>query len=186
MELTGLGTLKIEDGYAEIEPIEDVDAVGLVDTCRRLFPKDAYIFAWQIYTAGWGRWDGNEWHLLNSNKLSTDFLRELRLFDRQAELHVVRVGNKFCGRYISDCNSGTKSMYVDTFGRLLGKSEGAKCGEHMTVLRDESRQLEQCVPIVIDKDKYCGLITRSYINEVGNEGQLSYTDYRFVDLDEAE
>lgn len=155
----------------------------LIDKCRQYFPKEALIVAWQINTAVWARWDGKDWRLADGRQISPEYVQELRIFNDTAELRLQRTDRGLQGRYIHD-GGPEKSMYVDAFARLFGKCAAMKDG--FAAMVDEGRQTKHFVPVEIDKDEYCGLITRNYIEEVGNMGQLSYTDYRFVALEKAE
>ena len=152
--------------------------------CSKYFPNTATVFAWQIHAAGWGKWDGACFQMAGRQELCSEYLQEIRVFDQQAELHLKRDGNKFTGRFLSDEGTERKIMYVDTFARLFGKSIGSQ-GE-LATLADDNRQTEHAVPMEIPAGKYVGLITRNYIDEVGDMGQLSYVDYRFVSLDQAD
>ena len=184
MDLAKQKKLTINTKHTVALKTENFISTELINRCKHYFPNDATVFAWQIHTAGWGQWTGSDIQLADKQELCIDNLQELRIFDRQSELHLIRTDNQFTGRFIADSGMDKELMYVDTFSRLFGKSTGTADG--FATLIDNSRQTAFKIPVSIAADKHCGLITRNYIEEIGNMGQLSYTDYRFVALESAE
>ena len=183
MTLAKMEQLKIKDNHKITIKNEEIVTAEILRKCSFYFPNAATVFAWQIHTAGWGKWDGKNFQMAAKKEICLDYLQEIRVFDRQAELHLTRNGDKFTGRYLSDEGNDKEIMYVDAFSRLFGDITGSQNG--FTQLRDNSRQLEHLVPIEVTGDCHIGLLTRNYIDEVGDIGQLSYVDYRFMALETA-
>lgn len=183
MTLAKKEKLTINDNHKITLREEEIEATEILRKCAAYFPNAATVFAWQIHTAGWGRWDGRNFQMAAEKDICLDYLQEIRVFDQEAELHLTRCGDKFAGRYLKDEGEDKELMYVDAFARLFGDIAGSEAG--FTKLRDDSRQLEHLVPLEVADGKHIGLLTRNYIDEVGDMGQLSYVDYRFMALEPA-
>ena len=175
--------LAIKDNHKITVREEEIDTAEVLGKCASYFPNAATVFAWQIHTASWCKWDGKNFQMATEKEIYLDYLQEIRVFDHEAELHLTRCGDKFSGRYLRDGGGEDKMMYVDAFARLFGDIVGSQDG--FTILKDDSRQLEHLIPLDVAEGKHIGLLTRNYIDEVGDMGQLSYVDYRFVALETA-
>ena len=173
--------LAIKDNHKITFRAEEIAAEEILSKCAACFPGTATVFAWQIHTAGWGRWDGKDFRMAAGKDICLDYLQEIRVFDQEAELHLTRNGDKFTGRYLKDEGEDKELMYVDAFARLFGEVAGSQDG--FARLKDENRQQEHMVPIEAAGGQHVGLLTRNYIDEVGDMGQLSYVDYRFMALE---
>ena len=182
MTLAKAERLAIKDNHKITFREEETTAAEVLSKCASYFPNAAAVFAWQIHTAGWGKWDGKNFQMAAGKDICLDYLQEIRVFDQEAELHLTRNGDKFAGRYLRDGGGEKELMYVDAFARLFGDIEGSHSG--FTRLKDSSRQLEYLVPLEM-AEGHVGLLTRNYIDEVGDMGQLSYVDYRFMALEPA-
>lgn len=183
MALAKKETLDIKDNHKITVREEEIDTAEVLGKCASYFPHAATVFVWQIHTVGWGKWDGKDFQMAADKEICLDYLQEIRVFDHEAELHLTRNGDKFTGRYLTDEGEEREIMYVDAFARLFGEIAGSEAG--FSKLIDDSRQLEHLVPLEVMEGKHIGLLTRNYIDEVGDMGQLSYVDYRFVALEPA-
>lgn len=144
-------------------------------------PEPAVLAVWSAASVCWAQWDGKEMYFAGE-KPEASLIYELRLFNREGEIHLVRKGNQFCGRCITD-GEGEPSAYVDTFSRLWGEKISESHG--FVTLRDKDRKIELTVPCE-EEGSYYGLTTRNYVGINEETGQAGYRDYRFVSIEAAD
>lgn len=143
--------------------------------------EPATLAVWSAASVRWAKWDGKEMHFAGE-KPEASLVYELRLFNRDKEIHLVRRGNRFTGRCIID-GEGEPSAYVDSFSRLWGEKISESHG--FVTSRDKDRKIELTVPCE-EKGKYYGLTTRNYVGTNEETGQAGYRDYRFVSIEAAD
>ena len=142
------------------------------------FTGAASVVLWQMDAVRWGRWQSGQLTMADGEPLEAVYLQEIRVFDEQEELHLVRQGNRFSGRLVQD-GAGEACSYVDSLARLWGERTAAADG--FVQLQDKARKLLLTVPCTEEAACY-GLVTRNYIGYAEKTGQAGYTDYRFVKI----
>lgn len=175
--------LKIREGSCLIEKVKgEATEKTIHDWIKKYFPEEAEIVIWQMQSVVWGISQEGNITLSDSSEMDCGIILEARIFNKKAELHIVRVGNLFVGRYISD-DGQQKIKYVDSLARLWGeKSE--KQGLFVK-LEDKNRKLALVVPC-LEEATFYGLVTRNYIGYAEQNGQAGYVDYRYVQITSAE
>lgn len=159
--------------------------IELMDVLQKKFTEPGTVVAWQKQSLLWDKWDGNDFVIYKDGKIKPEDILELRLFNENAELRLVRQGKGFKGRIIKDDGQGWR-LYVDTVSRIWGKNEEKADEQGFVTLTDTGRRLKMEIPAPMVKSEYYGLKTRNYVGEVGDMGQLGYLDYRFVALEATE
>ena len=141
----------------------------------------AILVAWQVQNIFWGTYNNSEFLTLES--MTPQFWLECRIFNAAEELHLKRIDDKFCGRYITE-NDGTGNFYADSFSRFWGENSGEVDG--FIKLLDRQRKLFMAIPCENKNAKWYGLLTRNYISSDAETGLSGYSDYRFMAIEPAE
>lgn len=140
------------------------------------------VILWQLHAVTWGRFEGGAITCAGGAAVEPLYWQELRIFDENAELHLVRRGDALVGRWRLD-GEGEETSYVDNFSPLWGTRETITDG--YAVLSDSERKLRMEIPVQ-QAAAYYGLVTRGYIVADAETGQAGYGDYRFVAIAPAE
>lgn len=141
----------------------------------------ANFVTWQVQNIMWGKYNNGEFLTLSS--ITPQFWLECRIFNETEELHLKRIENKFCGRYITE-TLGDGNFYADSFSRFWGENSGVTDG--FIKLLDKQRKLYMEIPCEKNNSTWYGLLTRNYISSDEKTGLSGYTDYRFVSIEPAE
>ena len=160
-------------------PVREVKTV-----LQQKFPAPGTLVLWLKHNILWGKWTGSDWHFPEEEEPDEEDVMELRLFNAEAEAHLLSKHGSFVGRLAKDDGSGWR-LYTDTVSRLWGE-KAEICADGFIRLKDEGRRLEMKIPFNMANAKYYGLKTRNYIGEIGDMGQLGYVDYRFLSLEPVE
>ena len=167
--------------FMERMQIETADS-ALTELVKKYFPGEATVVAWRMHKVIWGITGQGSIKFEAEEPVDAETILEMRVFDEHSELHIVRSGNTFVGRYIKD--EGNQAVrYVDSFARLWGEKAERK-GQYV-ILKDAARKLRLTVPCA-EEAAYYGLVTRNYIGHAEENGQAGYVDYRFVKITSAE
>jgi CRISPR-associated protein (TIGR03984 family) len=140
----------------------------------------AVFVAWQIQNIVWGKFENGK--IFSIAEITPQYWLECRIFNETEELHLKRIKNKLCGRYVED-TKGTGNFYVDSFSRFWGENFGTSDG--FIKLLDRQRKLFMEVPCAEKNSNWYGLLTRNYISSDEKTGLSGYTDYRFVAIEPA-
>jgi CRISPR-associated protein, TIGR03984 family len=137
------------------------------------------VVLWQLHAVTWGRFADGRITLAGNADVNPIYIREVRVFDENAELHLLRRGDEFTGRWRID-GTGEEMQYIDSFSPLWGTREGG-VADGYAVLADRERGLRMEVPVEAESGQY-GLLVRGYIIPDANTGQAGYGDHRFVKI----
>lgn len=176
-------SLKIQKGRAKRKEIA-ASAASLADVEALLkiyLHHESMLIFWQMHRILWGRWLNGVLTLPEGMTLHPEYTLELRAFNEEEELHLVKESDIFKGRYVTD-EDGEPIEYVDTMARLWGHKTARSNG--FVTLQDEERKLTMIVPAKESADYY-GLVTRNYIGYSEN-GQAGYEEERFVKVTSAD
>lgn len=170
----------------DIKPVTEKLALGLdvslVEAkAAEALGSNAVAVIWMIHKVQWVRFtDG---HLvLERESAKTEYWQELRIFNGQGELQLVREQEKLIGRLILDKDS-TESWqhgYVDSISPLWG--DAVKSENGMVHLEDRTRKINMVIPCGVEAKRY-GLVTRSYIHVDEKTGLSGYGDYRYLAIE---
>ena len=140
--------------------------------------QTGFFVLWQIDAISWGKWESGQLHF--SKAVPRDgLLLEVRVFNDNEELHLLKQGGSFQGRYRKD-GEGAESEYIDSASRFWGrKTESQECAEGFMRLVDSDRKLQMLLPVVDEDAEYYALETRSYVGINEKTAQAGYVDYRF-------
>ncbi len=175
--------LEIREGSCIIEKIcGDASEENFKLWIKKYFAEGAVVVLWQMQSVVWGIVKGESIEMDDTDKLDFDTVLEARVFDKNAEIHIVRSGNTFVGRYVKD-SGDRKIKYVDSMARLWGEKTSREGS--FVQLKDTGRKLTMKVPCE-EEAKFYGLVTRNYIGYAEQNGQAGYVDYRYVQITSAE
>jgi len=160
------------------------DFETLEQELQNLIHSNSIVIVWQIHNIIWGRYQNNKLELLDGTR-NANFYQEIRVFNEDEELHLIKIDDEFQGRYIQD-GIGQEVKYVDSFSRFWGEKHSIKDG--FIELRDIGRKISLKIPFKekFSDTKYLGLTTRNYIGSDKNTGLSGYIDYRFLSISSAE
>lgn len=178
----------IDDKAAKKDEICNVGE--LTHVIAKTMTSAATIAAWQTDRMIFGEWTGEKMKFVGNGKnggFNEKRIIEIRVFNENEELHLTCADDKLKGRYVKD-GEGEATSYVDTVSPLWGKSMGDADG--VIHLRDNERHIAMDIPNTSNLSSETsmaahagiryGLMTRSYVSEVGEMGQVGYADMRFV------
>ena len=161
----------------------NVDELGNIikSWLKKYMHNKGSIVIWTYAEITWGIWNGEE-ICTSGDCVNFKDILELRAFNEQEELHLVREDNVLEGRYVED-GIGSNTYYVDSFARLFGERDmQADIPQGFVRLSDPKRKLE--MDVVCDEDlvgvQYLGLETRNYVGADEKTGLSGYVDYRFI------
>lgn len=172
---------KVSDISSQIEHVRiSGDVQSLCDEAAKHIERGIVIL-WQLHAVTWGRFANEQITLAGGVEVNPLYITELRVFDENAELYLLRSGDEFTGRWRIDGTGEEVQYYIDSFSPLWGTREENVTGSY-AVLADRERGLRMEVPVEEEAEQY-GLLTRGYIVADENTGQAGYDDHRFVKID---
>ena len=136
------------------------------------------IVVWQVNKIRWGKWENGKFTFADSEPDNIRLWLECRIFNEQAELHLISDKLQLVGQMIED-GKGEPTEYVDASSRFWGECQ-AKDADWMT-LADKERKLSLKMPAATEPARFYALMTRNYIEVNAETGQAGYTDYRYAD-----
>lgn len=137
-----------------------------------------FVIFWQIDSIRWGRWESGQLHFPETAPQDRLML-EVRVFNENEELHLLKQGERFRGRYRND-SEGETAEYVDSASRFWGRrTQAQECAEGYMRLIDSDRKLQMLLPAIDTEAEYYALETRSYVGINEQTAQAGYVDYRF-------
>lgn len=169
--------------HGNVEKITINGEKSLDTILKQYLTANAAVICWQRHRISWGLWKNQVIQLADGTELDEDKILEIRVFNENEEIHLVRKGQNYCGRYVHD-EAGQGAAYVDSLSRFFGKKQGQADG--YITLRDSERFFTMTLPCDDSSSSYYGLVTRNYITADETTGQAGYTDYRFVRITSAE
>ena len=171
--------LERQEGQTSFLPVECGLSLEALEKELAGLSAPAKAVIWQQHRLIFGRWEEGKLSLADGSPLEAELILELRVFNEQEELHLVRSGEKLTGRLAQD-GAGEQQSYVDSISPLWGKTSGEAPAGYAR-LKDEDRQLELVVPVSEQGSRY-GLVTRNYIMASPLTYQAGYGDYRYVSI----
>lgn len=164
-----------EDRWLE-KIMETEDPVTLMDlvteVLRQRFPSGAFAYAVLDYAVAFGKYEEGELYIgIGAEKrpasLNWEFLQELRIFDEEKELKLVKVNGSWTGRFRNDAEEVLKQDCVlDQKQKLWGHIVKESGIPGWSILRSERGTVIQ-IPVEFDKNigesQEAGLLVRRYI-----------------------
>lgn len=101
-----------------------INGENSLDTILKTYlTADAIVVCWQRHRIIWGLWKNQALQLADDTELDEDKILEIRVFNENEEIHLVRKEQSYCGRYVHD-GAGQGYAYVDSLSRFFGKKTG--------------------------------------------------------------
>lgn len=161
-------------------------AAALIEELQKHRLAQGLAVVWQMQNVCWGRWEDGRLSFPDGNEASPDYWQELRVFNSDAELHLLRRGGELIGRFRSDTGE-MPIEYVDAMSLLWGeRDKEQKAPEGYVRLIDQSRDISMTVPYEGPLATGYGLVTRNYVEAAPETKQAGYVDYRFVRIVDAD
>lgn len=185
MNINPKSALNLQKGLSKTIALEPISLTkeAIKDTVTKYIGSSAVIVVWQINQIAWGKLSDGDIIFFEMNEWNIEFCQEMRVFNDNKEIQLVKNGNKLSGRLRID-GSGDETVYVDSIAPMWGRAVNFING--FTSLADEARKLHLNVPESIASGKRCGLVTRNYVVSDRATGLSGYGDYRFLALQELE
>lgn len=185
--------LEISKVRSTVETITiPLDEAALRERLQQLGVGEAVAILWQVERIRCGKWADGAFSFPDDGALRMEHVLELRIFNKDSELHLRRRNDHLAGRFRRD-EAGDEEEYVDSISRLWG--ERVDADENWITLRDADRKLELRLPVTEELEKvlkseqreksderklnFTGLVTRSYIGTHEKTGQAGYIDHRY-------
>ena len=175
-----MDALQYKDSSRKVTALEcDRNMASLEQILNEYLQLDAVVILWRMQDIVWGRWQDKKLVLADPDQsIDISLLLEIRVFNQQEEIHLVRYGEKLSGRYSMD-GTGDPVCYVDSAARFWGSNESKKVQEGYAEVVDSNRKLHMRIPCDTAAEYYA-LVTRNYIAVESATGQAGYNDYRFL------
>lgn len=185
MSINPKSALTLQKGLSEAIALEPISLTeeSIRETVAKYIGSSAVIVVWQVNQIAWGKLSDGDIIFPEINDWNVAFCQEMRVFNDNKEIHLVKNGNNLSGRLRID-GSGDETVYVDSIAPMWGRAVNTVNG--FTSLADEARKLHLNVPESIASSKRCGLVTRNYVVSDKATGLSGYGDYRFLALQELE
>jgi len=186
MENKELNVRSKKSHVQNLEIFELSDLESLKSVIKANFAQKGICVVYLDYAVLIGKYDGEDFHFYQNEKLEPHFIQKMRLFDKDQELYVWRKNkNRFQGRLRID-GTGEKTDVVDAEQVLWGT--GSKSlGDYTKLYEDRGTKI--ILPfknVVIDakknpKDRIF-ILTRNYVSYDTNSSyeQAGYVDCRFI------
>ena len=170
---------EIKAGKSLIKNIDiPVTMAALQAKLQELDFQAGFVVLWHIDAISWGKWESGQLHFPEADPKDC-LLLEVRIFNENEELHLLKQGGGFRGRYRKD-DEGEEAEYVDSASRFWGRrTQAQECAEGYMRLIDSDRKLQMLLPATDAEAEYYALETRSYVGINEHTAQAGYVDYRF-------
>lgn len=179
MEKNGLKLLQIESdtAYPEIK-IDNFER--FLESISIIFKEDGFVIAYLDYKVLIGKYQNKEFRFYNEQKFDLSFVKKIRIFNENKELHIWKQGSSLKARLRVD-KEGKSTNAVDV-NQVIWGTDMHPLENGFTTLTEE-RGTEIIVPFenlaINDKKNRLAILTRNYI-KYNDNGQATYNDVRFV------
>lgn len=178
-----------QDKRGVVRPVSIENSMAnLTDELQRQGMSRGLVVVWQMQNVVWGRLQEGRISLAGEAPLEPVYWQEIRVFNEDAELHLVRCGDRLVGRFRADEGEDV-IKYIDAFSLLWGmRDDDNETPSGYMRLTDKNRGLSMVLPDDggVPAVQY-GLVTRNYVGVAHKENaQAGYIDCRFVRIDDAD
>jgi len=157
------------------EPLTIEDGISIEAWLNKLGKTNDFLLAHAIDGVIWGKIEGGR--LVTSATLNHTTLQELRLFNKQREIHLWSVDDAWYARLIEDKDGITPDDYIEE-AHILWGTKGTPQPTGFTRLEDGAQGLAHHVPIdatSVTPKKRVRLGVRHYFGE--DENGVNYIAY---------
>lgn len=159
---------------------KDLTCKNLAEALSLLSPDRYYVATWLVNEFKLGYYELGQFIFADASLVDEKFLLELRIFNEQQELHVVRKGTGLHVSIITDNKEGN-TLTVDSSSQIFGKRVEADLPEGFVRLEEPGRKICFTIPATQKADKYY-LKTRSYVEMNEKTGQAGFGFSRWVGI----
>lgn len=177
---TVLKPTEIQAGKSHVQDDIAIPAsmADLQNKLQELGIQEGLMILWQVNSINWGTWKDGQFHY-DGPAPKDSLVLELRVFNEQEELHLLKKGGSFEGRYRKD-GEGKEAEYIDSASKFWGKkAERQDTAKGFVCLIDKDRKLRMSIPAITADAETYALETRSYVEINKQTAQAGYADYRF-------
>jgi len=178
---TNLRLISIDSVSTPLPVIQptDLEIQGLMN--KHFLDSTAFCFLYSDNEVRVAQWKSSQFVFPEGGDLNAQYIQRFRCFNPTQELLLWRGSSGFSGRLRKD-GEGTPSYAVEACQVLWGTPEREN-PEGYTVLR-ETRGPRLTIPFGSLRQPETPLMlkTRNYVDIIGETGQATYGDCRFVDL----
>lgn len=128
-----------------------------------------------------GYFSDGEFLFADGKNFSECYLQQLRMFNEDVELWVMKRDEDLAVRLIEDNVKGSSIKTVDSKSVLFGERVDVELPEGFVQLTERGRKISMAIPVEELATRYT-LTTRSYITYDKETGQAGYGYYRWVRL----
>lgn len=161
--------------------IENFCCAHIEDGLAKLKDGEFQVAAWMVNELKLGYYENGRFCFADGSNLEEKYLLELRVFNKQQELHLIKNEDRLCASIITD-GYGDDVKSVDSTSVMFGKREEAvQLPSGFAKLIEEGRKISLVIPAKESAEKYM-LTTRSYITYHGVTGQAGYGYHRWVEI----
>ena len=154
---------------------EKCEVSNLCDALQKYFVgESAWILFWEVHRVDFAWYDGKKihWH----EEKQADYLVEARIFHETKECHIRKVGNKFIGRILMECNEAPiQEIYKKILEPYMWGSMVAN-----GMVREE-RGMQYHLPCSLDATGF-GYVVEQYYVPDEEDGMLKMMDYRMTKI----
>ena len=180
---TNLRLISIDSVSTPLPVIQPTD-VKIQELMNKHFhDSTAFCFLYSDNEVRVAQWKSSQFVFPEGGDLNAQYIQRFRCFNPTQELLLWRGSSGFSGRLRKD-GEGTPSYAVEAYQVLWGTPEGDN-SKGYTVLQ-ETRGPRLAIPgsfgSSVNPKTPLMLKTRNYVDIIGETGQATYGDCRFVDL----
>lgn len=171
------------DIIPEITPVASLQDIAHTEQeLGKLLGNKATVVIWLMNRIVWTTYADGRIELDDEASV-IDYWQEMRAFNEQGELHLLRSGAYFSGRIVKDKEETADWAhgYVDSISPIWGENTGYANGK--VHLEDADRKLNLEIPVSDGNAVKYGLVTRSYIHTDEETGLTGYGDYRYLAIE---
>lgn len=137
------------------------------------------VAAWMMNELKMGYYKNGSFSFADTGELNEKYLLELRVFNKDKELYVIKRGEGFSARIISE-GSGEALKAIDSTSVIFGSQEEIFEGGFVKLF-ETGRKISLVIPSYEVAARYT-LTTRSYVTNNKATGQAGFGFYRWVEI----
>lgn len=177
----GLELIKI--GSTVSYPFKSKPDENMEDVLIENIKEKSFAVVWLDYKVLIGTWDGKDFQFYNNETFEDKYLQRMRVFNKDREMLIYRIGNGFKGRLRIDDKDGTGKEVIVAKQVLFGTKKDKSCKDSSYTKITEERGTSLVLPFgglnVDDEEKRIKIKTHNYL-DYNAVNQAIYVDCRFV------
>ena len=164
-----------------------VENAASLQDCLNRIPAGEYLAAvWQVNELKLGYYQNGSFKFAAGSEVEEKYLLELRIFNDEYEVYIVKTGSGYKMRIICDnTDDGNLTTVTDSTSDMFGSRCEADLPEGFALVKEPGRKISIVVPCGQKADKYA-VTTRSYVTYDKSTGLAGYGYYRWLAIAPAE